>query len=103
MLHLKSFLFLSLVLCSIALPCPFLPLAHFISCLSAKPHNPIVHVALSLYLPYLPTYLPDFSIKFFDQEDQVCKERKRKRKKRRRDVPGGVEKNETKRNEKKMK
>lgn len=65
MLHLKSFLFLSLVLCSIALPCPALPcpfpsLAHFISCLSAKPTiNPIVHVAL-----YLPTYLPTFSIKF---------------------------------------
>lgn len=52
MLHLKSFLFLSLVLCSIALPCPFLHLAYIISCLSAKPTiNPIVHVALSTYLP----------------------------------------------------
>lgn len=46
----------------------------------------------SLYLPtYLHTYLT-FSIKFFDQEDQVCKERKGKEKKKRgRDVHGGVE------------
>lgn len=72
MLHLKSFLFLSLVLCSIALPCPalpcpFLPLAYIISCVSAKPTiNPIVHVAL--FSTYLPTYFLD----------QVCKERKGK-------------------------
>lgn len=93
MLHLKSFLFLSLVLCSIALPCPALSRLWPISSrVSAKPTiNPIVHVALSL-----PTYL------LFDQVSikKIKFVRKGKGKEKRgRDVPGGVEKNEMKRNE----